>query len=123
MFKILNDMKLHSLTALAFGLFLFACKGPNTEAPIVLQASPEEEKQAEERLKTYAEITLSSDLEAGLAKEYKEMLPLLKEAAKLMDDLFWIQAYGEKEPFLAQLTNPAVPVSYTHLTLPTNREV
>jgi len=108
LFKIPNAMKMHFHTALAFGLFLFACKGPETEAPIVLQASPEEVKQAEERLKTYAEITLSSDLEAGLAKEYKEMLPLLKEAAKLMDELFWIQAYGEKEPFLAQLTNPAV---------------
>jgi len=75
LFKIPNAMKMHFHAALAFGLFLFACKGPETEAPIVLQASPEEVKQAEERLKTYAEITLSSDLEAGLAKEYKEMLP------------------------------------------------
>jgi hypothetical protein len=49
-------------------------------------------KQA--RLNIYFPVELSADLSAMNDKQ-KEMLGVLVDAAKIMDDLFWQQAYGE----------------------------
>jgi len=91
-----------------FALLLAACGGPGMAEIQPISVSADEIKHIENRLNTYAEIQLSSELQAKLDPRYQEMLPLLKEAAQVMDELFWLQAYGEKEPFLAQLSHPAV---------------
>lgn len=48
----------------------------------------------------FAMFTLTSDLSVLTEKE-KQMLPLLLEAARLMDDIFWRQAFGNKEELFA----------------------
>ena len=56
--------------------------------------------------KKYVPFTLTTDL--GVLKESeKAMLPLLIKAADIMDDLFWFEAYGDKEALLSSLTDPA----------------
>ena len=35
------------------------------------------------------------------------MIPLLIDAAKIMDDIFWIEAYGDKQVLLDSLTSDA----------------
>lgn len=92
----------------ALALLLISCGGPGMAEIQPLSVTDTEIKHVEERLNTYAEIQLSSELQAKLDPSYQEMLPLLKEAAQIMDGLFWLQAYGEKEPFLDQLSNPSV---------------
>jgi hypothetical protein len=51
----------------------------------------------------YAPVTLSADLK-GLSEKERTMVSLLIDAAKIMDDLFWQQAYpGDRAALLAGL--------------------
>lgn len=61
---------------------------------------------AETGLQKYAEVSLTSDLK-GLGDNYRKMIPLLIGAAKQMDTLFWLQAYGEPDTFLNRLGSDA----------------
>lgn len=53
-------------------------------------------------LNRYAKVDLTTDLSKLSAKE-KEMIPLLIDAAKIMDDLFWKESYGNKADLLDAL--------------------
>jgi len=60
------------------------------------------------RLDIYFPVELTSDL-SHLSDNQKKMLAHLIDASKIMDDLFWKQAFGEdKTPFLAKIENPKV---------------
>lgn len=59
-----------------------------------------------ELLSQYTTVRLKSDL-SGLSDSTKRMIPLLIEAAKAMDEVFWIQAYGDKDSLLGSLTSEA----------------
>jgi hypothetical protein len=51
----------------------------------------------------YTTVSLTTDLSV-LSDAQKQMLPLLLDAAEVMDDAFWLQAYpGDRESFLAGL--------------------
>jgi hypothetical protein len=54
------------------------------------------------RLATFAPFTLTSDISHLSAKE-KQILVILFDVADIMDELFWQQAMGAKEPFLARI--------------------
>jgi len=54
------------------------------------------------RLATFAPFTLTSDISHLSARE-KEMLSILFDVADIMDELFWLQAMGPKDPFLARI--------------------
>ncbi|MGD8357327.1 MAG: Zn-dependent hydrolase [Lysobacterales bacterium] len=110
-----SPMHLQYLLALAATLSLVGCQ--KSEPPKPEAASAEEiaepavavrEAPAEEhsRFDIYATVKLTADL-SGLDDNQKAMIPLLIQASKIMDDLFWLQAYGEKEPFLASIEDPA----------------
>jgi len=58
-----------------------------------------------ERLAQYAVVRLQIDPGALTGKE-RDMLPPLIEAARVMDDLFWKQAYGDKYGLLAKISDP-----------------
>ncbi|MEE8184077.1 MAG: hypothetical protein V3T95_02105, partial [Acidobacteriota bacterium] len=53
----------------------------------------------------YATVRLTSDLSKLSAKE-RRMIPLLIEAAQAMDEIFWKQAYGDRDELLARLGDP-----------------
>ncbi|MBA3657705.1 MAG: hypothetical protein H0W69_10180, partial [Gemmatimonadaceae bacterium] len=36
------------------------------------------------------------------------MLPLLKDAARALDDAFWQEAYGDRNALLAGISDPAM---------------
>ncbi len=55
-----------------------------------------------ERLQKYAEFILTADI-AHLSAEERQMLVHLFNAAMIMDDLFWKQAYGDKEALMKEL--------------------
>ena len=54
--------------------------------------SPQLVSGYESRLGIYKEVTLSADLN-HLSANQKQMLSLLIDASKIMDDLFWQQAF------------------------------
>ncbi|MBT6235491.1 Zn-dependent hydrolase [Bacteroidia bacterium] len=68
---------------------------------------PEEESAADyiEGLTTYIPVKLTTDL-SQLTESEKQMLPHLFAAADVMNELFWIQAYGDKEQLLSSIPNP-----------------
>ena len=46
-------------------------------------------------------MRLEADL-TGLSENQRQMIPLLKDAAAPMDEVFWMQAYGDKLTLLAR---------------------
>ena len=57
------------------------------------------------RLAQYAPILLKVDL-GRLNDSERNMIPLLIDAAKAMDEPFWMQNYGEREALLASTSDP-----------------
>lgn len=53
------------------------------------------------KLKDYQTVKLTTDL-SQLSEKEQQMIPLLIEAAQIMDALFWKQAYGNKEEALSR---------------------
>ena len=58
----------------------------------------------QELLDKYTTVQLTADL-GHLSDNQKEMVKTLIEAARIMDGLFWYEAYGDKEALLAAMPN------------------
>ncbi|HVN41621.1 MAG TPA: hypothetical protein VMT50_02475 [Steroidobacteraceae bacterium] len=63
------------------------------------EAAPAVAAEAPARPEIYAPVTLSANL-AGLSGNERQMLSLFIDAAEIMDDLFWRQAYGDRQRLL-----------------------
>jgi hypothetical protein len=55
-------------------------------------------------LTRYAEVSLTADLEGLTAKE-RQMIPLLVDACRAMDEIYWMQAYGSRDSLLAGIAD------------------
>jgi len=88
---------------------LSACNSEsNTSNTIVNERAPQLLPEFEDRLDIYKEVTLSADL-SHLSDNQRKMLALLIDASKIMDDLFWQQAFSQdKSTFLASIKNEKV---------------
>lgn len=61
---------------------------------------------AQSRLNIYKEVTLDADL-SHLSSNQKQVISLLIDASKIIDNLFWQQAFGDnKKQFLANIEDP-----------------
>ena len=58
----------------------------------------------QKKVEAYQSFKLTSNLDS-LSQNQKKMLPLLFEVADIMDDLFWQQAWGNKEALLRKIDN------------------
>ncbi len=88
------------ITFLLLLLAAFSCRQKNAGLQYIPDMETIRAKAAE-----YAPFTLTTDLSLLTEKE-KQMLPLLFEAASLMDDIFWKQAYGDKQELLEGVADP-----------------
>ncbi len=61
----------------------------------------------QQKVDEFVQVELNSDLIAQLSDKEKQMLPYLFDAASIMDDLFWKQAYGDKSQLLDTITDEA----------------
>jgi hypothetical protein len=75
----------------AVALLAAACGSPPPTEDLTGDTNP-----AEKGLDKYTEVRLTADL-STLTDNQRAMLPLLIEAADIMDQLFWVQAYGTPE--------------------------
>ena len=102
---------------LFFMTILMACSGQN-EQEVEKSTSVNEAKVVEKkiditkveltnnpRFDIYKEVSLTSDL-AHLSDNQRKMIGLLIDASKIMDDLYWKQAYGDKEQLLNNISDP-----------------
>ena len=58
-----------------------------------------------EKLNDYQPVRLEADL-SGLSENQHKMLPLLIRASEIMDNLFWQQAFGDKQSLLDSIESP-----------------
>ena len=75
---------------------------PAEEAPVV-SAPAEAEKPS--RFDIYTEVGLTTDL-SHLSDNQKQMISLLIDAAKITDDIFWQQVWGDKDELLNSIDDP-----------------
>ncbi len=61
----------------------------------------------QKKVDEYAQFTLTTDM-SKLSENEKLMLPYLFKCADIMEELFWLDAIGEKEEFLAKIDDPAL---------------
>jgi hypothetical protein len=52
----------------------------------------------------YTAVRLTADL-SDLTSNERQMIPLLIEAAEAMDEIFWMQAYGDRDELLASISD------------------
>jgi len=58
-----------------------------------------------QRLDQFEEVTLTTDL-SWLSANEREIIRILIDAADIMDDIFWMQSYGDKEALFVMMDNP-----------------
>jgi hypothetical protein len=84
-------------------LVLGACAAPPAAPPPEPDETlPVPGYSVEQRLQIYAPVELQVDL-GGLGLKQAEIVRLLIRAARIMDELFWQQAWGDREALLASL--------------------
>ena len=96
-----------TLSALLVSALLGGCSKVSTDTQTAApQTTTKPELLIEQsRLDIYHPVELTADL-SHLSEKQKQMLAILIDASKLMDDLFWKQAYGDnKQAFLAQFSD------------------
>jgi hypothetical protein len=63
--------------------------------------SMEEKTEIQQKAEEFVPVRLTTNLDV-LSVQERQMLPLLLQAAQIMDDIFWTQAYGNKEELLSR---------------------
>lgn len=90
------------------GLMLSQCTSTEQTESKPVELTPMQKKVA-----IYKSVKLTTDI-TQLSDSEKQMIPLMIEASKIMDELFWYEAYGKKDSLLASLTDPATK-KYVHI--------
>lgn len=79
-----------------FVLLISGCKGEPEKKT--------EKSVLQKKVNDFVPFKLQADL-SSLTENQKKMIPLMIEAANIMDELFWIEAYGDKNRLLDTLEN------------------
>ncbi|MFN2396846.1 MAG: Zn-dependent hydrolase [Bacteroidales bacterium] len=61
-------------------------------------------EEMKEKLAKFEEVTLTTDL-SWLSENEKEIIRILIDVADIMDDIFWMQSYGDKEELFSMIEN------------------
>ncbi len=61
----------------------------------------QENQEMKEKVEEYAPFALTTDLNT-LSEKERQMLPLLFKAADLMNEIFWIEAFGDKDTLFSE---------------------
>jgi|WetSurMetagenome_2_1015567.scaffolds.fasta_scaffold03929_5 hypothetical protein len=82
---------------------------------MILSKNSNSQVSISDKLKMYKEVTLTADL-SFLSPSEKKIIPMMIEVAKLMDDLFWMQTYGDKDKLMNSIkdedTKKFVEINY-----------
>jgi hypothetical protein len=96
----MNRLKL--FPALFAGALIQGC-AMQTSTPAV---SPAASPTPAERLGRYTTVKLDPD-ESKLTVKERQMLPLLVDAARAMDPIFWIESYGARDALMTRISDPS----------------
>jgi len=101
------------ITAILLAGMLSACQkdnpvattAPAETAPVAPVVTEADATEPPSRFDIYAEVTLTADL-SQLSERQKQMIGLLIDAAKITDDIFWQQVWGDKDALLDSIQDP-----------------
>jgi hypothetical protein len=93
-------IKSTTLALLSFTLLVSACSPPTPKEEIPTEST------MTAKLDDYKKVKLTTDLSV-LSENEKLMIPKMIEVAKIMDELFWYEAYGDKDALLNSLEDPS----------------
>ncbi len=111
--------KISQALILSGAVFLGACSDEQASTSQTKPAAEQTKQSTEQnnpqlinaeksRLDIYTDFTLTSDL-SHLSDNQKQMVGKLIDASKIMDELFWRQAFGDnKDAFLAKINDEKV---------------
>ena len=90
-------------------LTLIACQPADKQQLSDLSKSKDntQEESSVSRFDIYSKVTLTADL-SHLSDNQREMISILIDAAKITDDLFWLQVWGDKNQLLDSIDDPKV---------------
>jgi len=95
-----------TMLSISFAALVLSLTGCNDKSSISMKDSKAPyswaTQEAQARPNIYVPVKLTSDL-SHLSSNQKQMVSLLIDASKIMDDLFWKQAYGNKQDLLSKL--------------------
>ena len=83
---------MRNLVALMVVAFALGSCGKSSKKEETMEINQKIKQKADE----FVSFKLTTDLSV-LTENEKQMLPILFEVAKIMDDIFWMEAYGNKE--------------------------
>ncbi|MFT2010173.1 dipeptidyl-peptidase 3 family protein [Pontibacter sp. 13R65] len=97
----------HILVATALAAITFGCSSQRTgEAQEGETVQTETTADLQEKLGMYTTVRLTADL-SNLSDRERQMIPLLIEAGKIMDEMFWYEAYGKRDSLLSAVSDEA----------------
>lgn len=91
-----------SLLSLIFTVFMTFCSQPKEDAENLKSTEP----TMQDKLDNYDKVRLTTDV-SQLSDAEKQMIPKLIAASKIMDELFWYEAYGKRDSLLEAVTDEA----------------
>ena len=83
------------------------CASARPAAPPAAANGVEPSMSVKDRLEQYTTVRLDADLR-DLGADERKMIAILIDAARAMDDIFWLQAYGDPAPLLTSVSDPAL---------------
>jgi hypothetical protein len=95
---------LKKFSILMLAVLVIACSSGTQEGTTDESEKAGDMTIAEARAMEYSEFTLTTDMSI-LSENQKEMIPILIEVAKIMDGLFWQEAYGDREALMSSLSS------------------
>jgi hypothetical protein len=99
-------MTSRTLTATAAACALLAaCTPPPAQTAAPAPAAGSAQSDIGQRLAKYTPVRLTADLSHLTANE-RRMIPLLIDAAREMDAIFWMQTYGDRDALLRSIRDP-----------------
>ncbi|HSN50401.1 MAG TPA: hypothetical protein VLR52_04150, partial [Bacteroidales bacterium] len=99
----MSKINLFIAIACMAGIFLSGCSNSSVRT----SALSGEDSVINARIQSFAVVKLTTDL-SKLTEKEKQMIPLLMEAADIMDDLYWEQVIGSKSAFLDTIKDTLV---------------
>jgi len=96
--------RISHLPAVTLAILAAACQADSSGKA---SSSVESDSPVQRKLAQYTTVRLTSDL-SGLTESERRMIPLLLDAARQMDAIYWREAYGNRDSLLQALGNQDV---------------
>ena len=96
-------MQIRVAKLIVLGCSLGSLLGVSSQSVVFSQQTVDVAKAIDQ----YAVVDLTTDL-SQLTDKQRQMLPLLMEAGKIMDNCFWYEAYGPRKKFMESLEKSQV---------------